>query len=110
MPPVNRNEPKRAKSSESEYSLMEFMAEFPDDATCLDWLWRNRYSTDGVHATCPKCEQERAFERYGYGTAQQRQSWTAPKCIATPLTRTSATPSRSSRIWQKSAPSEILVL
>src|SRR5258706_10253446 len=78
MPPVNRNQPTRAKSSESDYSLMEFMAEFPDDQTCLDWLWRNRYSADGVHATCPKCEQERAFERYA--TAQQRQSWTCTHC------------------------------
>jgi transposase len=78
MPPVNRNAPKRANSSESEYSLMEFMAEFPDDATCLDWLWRNRYSHDGTHATCPKCEQERAFERYE--TSQQRQSWTCTGC------------------------------
>jgi hypothetical protein len=40
MPPVNRNEPKRAASSESQYSLMEFMREFPDDAACLAWLWR----------------------------------------------------------------------
>src|SRR2546428_3248522 len=78
MPPVNRNEPKRAKSSESEYSLMEFMREFPDDATCLEWLWRNRYSEDGLHAHCPKCDQERAFERYD--TSQQRQSWTCTGC------------------------------
>src|SRR5438309_625916 len=78
MPPVNRNEPKRAKSSESEYSLMEFMREFPDDATCLDWLWRNRYSEDGLHAHCPKCDREQAFERYN--TAQRRQSWTCTSC------------------------------
>ena len=32
MPPLDRNKPKRAKSSESDYSLMEFMREFPDDA------------------------------------------------------------------------------
>ena len=78
MAPANRNEPKRAKSSESEYSLMEFMAEFPDDDTCLEWLWRNRYSEDGVHAHCVKCDQERAFERYA--TSQQRQSWTCTGC------------------------------
>ena len=56
MPPVNRNKPIRAESSESRYTLVEFMREFPDDATCLEWLWRNRYSPDGVHADCPKCE------------------------------------------------------
>src|SRR5439155_14711825 len=78
MPPVDRNKPKRAESSESQYSLMEFMQEFPDDATCLEWLWRNRYSEDGEHAQCPKCDQERLFERYD--TAQQRQSWTCTGC------------------------------
>ncbi len=78
MPPVNRNHPKRAKSSESQYSLMEFMREFPDDATCLEWLWRNRYSADGIHAHCPKCNAEKAFERYE--TSQQRQSWTCTAC------------------------------
>jgi transposase len=78
MPPVNRNQPIRAESSESRYSLMEFMREFPDDATCLEWLWRNRYSPDGVHADCPKCGIERAFKRYH--TSQQRQSWTCTAC------------------------------
>jgi transposase len=59
----NRNQPKRSKASESQYSLMEFMRDFPDDATCLDWLWRERFSWDGRHAECPKCERERAFYR-----------------------------------------------
>ena len=36
MPPVDRNAPIRAYNSESSYSLMEFMREFPDDAACLD--------------------------------------------------------------------------
>lgn len=78
MPPVNRKKPVRATTSESEYTLMEFMGEFPDDAACLEWLWRNRYSHDGIHATCPKCEQEREFSRYS--TSQQRQSWTCTGC------------------------------
>jgi transposase len=78
MPPVNRNEPIRAASSDSRYSLMEFMREFPDDATCLEWLWRNRYSHDGEHAQCPKCEEVRTFKRYT--TAQRRQSWTCTAC------------------------------
>ena len=47
MPPVDRNKPKRGVGSESTYSLMEFMREFPDDAACLDWLWRARFSPDG---------------------------------------------------------------
>lgn len=78
MPPVNRNKPVRAESSESQYSLMEFMREFPDDATCLEWLWRNRYSRDGQHTHCPKCDGKQIFERYD--TSQQRQSWTCTAC------------------------------
>ena len=78
MPPVDRNNPVRATSSESQYSLMEFMREFPDDATCLEFLWRNRYAEDGEHAECPKCETTREFKRYG--TTQQRQSWTCVAC------------------------------
>lgn len=57
---------------------MEFMAEFPDDDTCLEWLWRNRHSENGTHADCPKCEDMREFRRYG--TAQSRQSWTCTGC------------------------------
>src|SRR5262249_21741281 len=80
MAPVNRNHPKRAASSESRYSLMEFMREFPDDATCLEHLWRARYSENGVHAYCPapSCKRERTFKRYA--TTQQRQSWTCTAC------------------------------
>jgi transposase-like protein len=57
---------------------MEFMREFPDDAACLEWLWRERFSPDGIHADCPKCEQRREFKRYA--TAQRRQSWTCVGC------------------------------
>jgi transposase len=78
MPPVNRNKPTRCASSESQYSLMEFMREFPDDATCLEWLWRNRYSKDGKHAYCLKCRTKCVFEKYE--TKQQRQSWTCTGC------------------------------
>ena len=79
MPPVNRNQPTRAESSESRYTLMEFMREFPDDTACLDWLWRNRYAPDGEHADCPRCEATaQPFKRYE--TAQHRQSWTCTGC------------------------------
>ncbi len=57
---------------------MEFQADFPDDATCLDWLWRTRFADDGEHASCPKCQTERPFRRYE--TSQQRQSWTCTAC------------------------------
>src|SRR5918911_956140 len=78
MPPVDRNNPKRAASSDSQYSLMEFMREFPDDDACLVWLWRNRYSPDGESAYCPNCDTQRIHRRYG--TKQQRQSWTCVHC------------------------------
>lgn len=78
MPPANRHEPKRAKSSHSDYSVTEFFAEFPDDAACLEHLWRTRYSPDGEHAHCPRCDAEKVFKRYE--TKQQRQSWTCTAC------------------------------
>jgi transposase len=78
MPPANRHAPKRAKSSHSDYSVTEFLAEFPDDAACLEHLWRTRYAPDGEHAHCPRCDCERVFKRYA--TTQQRQSWTCTGC------------------------------
>jgi len=54
------------------------MQDFPDDATCLEWLWHNRYAADGEHAFCEKCGQTRKFARYS--TSQQRQSWTCTAC------------------------------
>jgi transposase len=76
MAHVDRNAPRRTECSESTYSLMEFMREFPDDAACLEHLWRSRYAADGKHARCPKCEQERTFRRYATG----RQSWCCTAC------------------------------
>ncbi len=32
------------------------MREFPDDDSCLQWLWLNRFSKDGIHANCRQCE------------------------------------------------------
>lgn len=78
MAAANRKNPTRAKSSDSLYSLREFLVEFPDDEACLSYLWRERYSPDGEHADCPKCKQTRAFKRYA--TKQQRQSWTCTGC------------------------------
>ncbi|HEY4810045.1 MAG TPA: IS1595 family transposase [Solirubrobacteraceae bacterium] len=75
MSKVNRNEPKRSKASESEYSLMEFAREFPDDAACLEHLWRSRFSEDGNHAYCPKCDRERKFHR-----VVSRPSWSCDSC------------------------------
>jgi transposase-like protein len=78
VPPVDRSNPTRAKSSESSCSLMEFMREFPDDAACLEWLWRNRFAPDGEHAFCERCEAERAFKRYA--CADRRPAWFCQTC------------------------------
>src|SRR5260221_13774815 len=71
----DRNDPKRAASSDSDLSLVEFMREFPDDAACLDRLWRERYAPDGHHAQCPVCERERKFHR-----TKTRASYTCDSC------------------------------
>jgi transposase len=78
MPSVDRNKPKRAASSDSRMTLVEFMREFPDDATCLEYLWRQRYSPDGEHALCSKCEQVRVFKKYAM--SNRRTSWTCTGC------------------------------
>jgi transposase-like protein len=78
MPPANRHQPRRAKSSTSDYSVTEFLRDFPDDAACLEHLWRTRHAPDGEHAHCPRCDCERRFKRYA--TKQQRQSWTCTAC------------------------------
>lgn len=75
MPPVDRNHPRRAQSSNSQYSLMEFMRDFPDDASCLEWLWFNRCSNDGEHAECPKCDRTRKFHK-----VKGRPAWDCDTC------------------------------
>lgn len=79
MPPVNRNAPTRAKSSESQYSLMEFMQRFPDDDSCLNYLWRTRFASSNPNeAHCPRCEEIREFKHYDRKTT--RQAWTCTAC------------------------------
>src|ERR1041385_2496127 len=63
MSAVKRNAPKRARSSDSTYTVMDFVRDYPDDATCLDYLWRRLYSPDGSTADCPKCGRTRRFHR-----------------------------------------------
>ncbi len=74
----DRKSPTLRPSSESCYSLMEFMREYPDDEACLQQLWRDRCAPDGTNTLCPKCRVVRAFQRYPM--TQQRQSWTCTAC------------------------------
>lgn len=71
----DRNNPIRQDSSASQYSLMEFMADFPDDTACLDFLWRQRYAPDGHTAHCTRCEKQRRFHR-----TKTRASYTCDTC------------------------------
>lgn len=54
---------------------MEFMREFPDDAACLDRLWRDRFAPDGHTADCARCERPRRFHR-----TKTRASYTCDSC------------------------------
>jgi transposase len=72
---VTRNEQKRSKASESTYSLIAFSREFPNDAACLEHLWRSRFAPDGSHAACPKCKQTRKFHKLA-----SRPSWSCDSC------------------------------
>ena len=51
---TKRNDPKRVKSSESRYTILEFDREFPDDSACLEFLVAKLYP-DGIF--CPKCDR-----------------------------------------------------
>lgn len=57
---------------------MEFMEQYPDDEACLDYLWRTRFSPDGVHADCPKCGPGRVFRKYAM--SNRNTSWTCTAC------------------------------
>lgn len=78
MPPVDRRNPIRAASSESTTTVVEFWREFPDDETCLNHVWRERFSPDGEHAHCERCQVERTFKRYA--TADKRPAWYCATC------------------------------
>ena len=78
MAHVDRNQPRRSTASDSRMSLVEFMREYPDDATCLEMIWRERYSPDGTHAHCPKCDRERTFKKYPLKS--RKTAWTCTAC------------------------------
>jgi transposase-like protein len=59
-------------------AVMEFFREFPDDESCLEYLWKSRYAPDGEHAFCPRCETARTFHRYK--TNPPTQTWTCTSC------------------------------
>lgn len=54
---------------------MEFLRDYPDDAACLDFLWRKRFSHDGHSAVCMKCAEIRRFHR-----VKSRPSYSCDHC------------------------------
>lgn len=54
MPKVNRNAPKRSTASESYYALFEFERDFPDDAACLDYIFRKKYPNGVACVVCKR--------------------------------------------------------
>jgi transposase len=66
----NRNEPRRARSSESRYTVFDFDREFPDDAACLEWLVGHLYP-DGIF--CPKCDRVTKHHRVSKRTCYECQ-------------------------------------
>ena len=50
----NRRDHSRSRSSESRYSRVEFMQDFPDDDACLEWL-KNHLYPDGIY--CDGCRK-----------------------------------------------------
>src|ERR1035441_3881029 len=78
MAPGNRKAPTRAKSSESDFSVMEFAALFPDDDACLRYLWNTRFNLGNDEAQCERCECIRLFKKYD--GKQQRKAWTCSAC------------------------------
>jgi transposase-like protein len=65
-------------ASESTCNVVEFFREFPDDETCLTYIWRERFAPDGEHARCERCEAERVFKRYA--TEDKRPAWYCSAC------------------------------
>jgi transposase-like protein len=74
MGKTKRNDPQKARSSESTATLFEFEHRFPDDASCLDWLVGHFYPNgkDGL-IPCPKCERETKHYRVKNRTCYECQ-------------------------------------
>ena len=77
MPPVDHLKPIRAKSSESGYTVIEFMREFPDEATCLEHLWRTCYSPMARRRIARSASDRRSKKHV---CETRRQSWTCTGC------------------------------
>lgn len=75
MAPRDRNNPRRSASSQGLYTKADLERDFPNDAACLAYLWRQNCSEDGEHAHCPQCGELRKFHR-----VKSRPSYSCDVC------------------------------
>lgn len=75
VPANGTDRPSGVPEESPSYSLGEFLADYPDDAACLQRLWRERFAPDGHTAGCPRCERQRRFHR-----TRTRASYTCDTC------------------------------
>lgn len=63
---------KGTKKVSISYTINQFLIDFPDDTTCLDYLFNLRYSNFNL---CPHCDRETTFKR-----VSNRQCFQCAKC------------------------------
>jgi transposase len=72
MSKVDRNNPRRSTAADCRYTLTDFERDFPDDATCLEYLVAQLYPY-GIY--CPTCERVTKHHR-----EQARPSYSCQFC------------------------------
>jgi transposase-like protein len=63
MAPRNRNNVVRMRGSDSTYTRAELRHDFPDDATCLEWLWKYLYADVRGRCYCITCKKATKHHR-----------------------------------------------
>jgi len=75
VPAKAAERPAAGPATGAPYPLVDFLADYPDDAACLQLLWRERFAADGHTADCPRCGRPRRFHR-----TRSRASYTCDSC------------------------------
>src|SRR5712692_4603785 len=63
MAPRNRNNVVRMRGSDSRYTRAELRRDFPDDATCLEWLWKYLFADAKGRCYCVTCKKATKHHR-----------------------------------------------
>lgn len=69
---AKRKPRKKEKSPMKKYTLKDFMTQFPNDESCLEWL-KNKRWPDGVY--CEKCDKIT-----GHSYTESRKCYTCHEC------------------------------